>query len=63
MLAAAELAFSGARWHLCFEFLPAPSVTLAGAGMRFGADSQARERWAVGFCEPGGLDGWRWRMW
>jgi hypothetical protein len=60
-VAAAELAFPGARWHLCFEFLPARPVTFAGTGLRFSLDPRTRDRWTVGFCQPGALDTWRWR--
>jgi hypothetical protein len=62
-LAAAELAFPGARRHLCFEFLPPRPVTVAGAGLRFSLEASTRDRWTVGVCAPGGLDAWRWRRW
>ncbi len=62
-VAAAELAFPGAPWHLCFEFLPPQPVTLAGTGLQFTLDPLARDRWTVGFCQPGDLDTWRWKRW
>ena len=61
--AAAELAFPGGRWHVCFEFLPARAVALAGTGMRFSVDPRRGDRWTVGLCRPGSLEAWRWKRW
>jgi hypothetical protein len=58
-VAAAELAFPGGRWSLCFEFVPAQEVTFSGAGLAFALDVLAGDRWGIGFCQRGALDAWR----
>jgi len=58
-IAAAELAFPGAKWHLAFAFTPPQPVTFNGAGMQFPIGSLNGDAWSVGFCRPRGLDGWR----
>jgi hypothetical protein len=58
-IAAAELAFLGAKWHLVFTFAPPQPVTFSGAGMQFPIGSLNGDAWSVGFCRPGGLDAWR----
>jgi hypothetical protein len=62
-IAAAELSFPAAKWHLCFELLPARAVTLTGTSMRFSVDPRTGDRWTVGFCRPGSLETWRWKRW
>jgi hypothetical protein len=59
LVAAAELAFPGSRWNLCFEFLPPQEVTFTGAGFSLALDILAGHRWTIGFCRPGLLDSWR----
>jgi len=58
-IAAAELAFPGAKWNLAFAFTPPQPVTFKGAGMQFPIGSLNGNAWSVGFCKPRGLDGWR----
>ena len=58
-IAAAELAFPGANWHLAFAFTPPQPVTFNGTGMRFPIGSLNGDAWSVGFCKPGELDAWR----
>jgi hypothetical protein len=58
-IAAAELAFPGAQWHLAFAFTPPQLVTFNGTEMQFPIGSLNGDAWSVGFCRPGGLDGWR----
>jgi hypothetical protein len=58
-IAAAELAFPGARWHLAFAFTPPQPVTLSGAEMQFPIGSLTGDAWSVGFCKPGELEAWR----
>ncbi len=59
-VSAAELAFPGGDWDLCFEFSPAQEVAFDGAAMNFSLGSSDNENWTVGFCRPGALQGWRW---
>jgi len=58
-IAAAELAFPGAKWNLAFAFTPPQPVTFNGAGMQFPIGSLNGDAWSVGFCKPGELDAWR----
>jgi len=58
-IAAAELAFPGATWHLAFAFTPPQPVTFNGAEMQFPIGSLKGDSWSVGFCRPGELDAWR----
>ena len=58
-IAAAELAFPGAKWNLAFAFTPPQPVTFKGAGMQFPIGSLNGDSWSVGFCRPSGLDAWR----
>jgi len=58
-VAAAELAFPGAKWHLAFAFTPPQPVTFKGAGMQFPIGSLNGDAWSLGFCKPGELDAWR----
>ncbi len=58
-VAAAELAFPGARWHLAFLFEPPQRVRFDGAAIRFDIGSLTGDSWSVGFCRPGGLEAWR----
>ena len=58
-IAAAELAFPGARWHLAFAFIPPQPVTFQGTAMQFPIGSLSGDSWSVGFCKPGELDAWR----
>lgn len=58
-VAAAELAFPGAQWHLAFAFTPPQPVNFKGAGMQFPIGSLNGDSWSVGFCKPGELDAWR----
>jgi hypothetical protein len=59
-VAAAELAFPGAKWNLCFDFKPAQEVTFEGTGMKFQLGTLTGDTWTVGFCKPGELSTWRW---
>jgi hypothetical protein len=58
-VAAAELAFPGAKWHLAFQFEPAQEVTFDGTKMTFQIGGLNNDNWQVGCCEPGKLDAWR----
>jgi hypothetical protein len=58
-IAAAELAFPGARWHLAFAFSRPQPVTFHGTEMQFPIGSLNGDAWSVGFCKPGELDAWR----
>jgi len=58
-IAAAELAFPGAKWHLAFAFTPPQPVTFNGTEMQFPIGSLNGDAWSVGFCKPGELDAWR----
>jgi hypothetical protein len=58
-IAAAELAFPGAKWNLAFGFTPPQPVTFTGAEMRFPIGSLSGDAWSEGFCKPGELDAWR----
>jgi len=58
-IAAAELAFPGAKWHLAFAFIPPQPVTFNGDEMQFPIGSLNGDAWSVGFCKPGELDAWR----
>jgi hypothetical protein len=58
-IAAAELAFPGAKWHLAFAFTPPQPVTFTGAEMHFPIGSLNGDAWSVGFCKPGEVDAWR----
>ena len=58
-IAAAELAFPGARWNLAFTFTPPQPVAFNGTEMQFPIGSLNGDAWSVGFCKPGGLDAWR----
>jgi hypothetical protein len=58
-IAAAELAFPGAKWNLAFAFTPPRSVTFDGTELRFAIGSLNGDAWSVGFCRPGELDVWR----
>jgi len=58
-IAAAELAFPGARWHLAFAFTPPQPVTFSVTEMQFPIGSLNGDAWSVGFCRPGELNGWR----
>jgi hypothetical protein len=58
-IAAAELAFPGAKWNLAFAFTPPQPVTFDGTGLKFAIGSLNGDSWSVGFCKPGELDGWR----
>jgi len=58
-LAAAELAFPGAKWNLAFAFTPPQPVIFNGTELRFPIGSLNGDAWSVGFCKPGELDDWR----
>jgi len=58
-IAAAELSFPGAKWHVAFAFTPPQPVTFNGSGMQFPIGSLNGDAWSVGFCRPGELDAWR----
>jgi hypothetical protein len=58
-IAAAELAFPGAPWHLAFAFTPPQPVTFNGTELQFPIGSFNGDAWSVGFCKPGELDAWR----
>jgi hypothetical protein len=58
-IAAAELAFPGARWHLAFAFTPPQPVAFDGTEMRFPIGSLNGDAWSVGFIRSGKLDAWR----
>ncbi len=58
-IAAAELAFPGAKWHLAFAFTPPQPVTLNDTQMQFPIGSLTGDTWSIGFCKPGELDAWR----
>jgi len=58
-IAAAELAFPGAKWNLAFGFTPPQPVTFNDAGMQFRLGSFNGDAWSAGFCRPGDLDAWR----
>jgi hypothetical protein len=58
-VAAAEMAFPDAKWHLAFAFTPPQPVTFNGAEMQFPIGSLNGDAWSVGFCRPGELDAWR----
>jgi hypothetical protein len=58
-IAAAELVFPGAKWHLAFAFTRPQPVTFNGTEMRFPIGSLNGDAWSVGFCKPGELDAWR----
>jgi len=58
-IAAAELAFPGAKWHLAFAFTPPQPVTFNGTELKFAIGSLNGDAWSVGFCNPGELDAWR----
>ena len=58
-IAAAELAFPGARWNLAFTFTPPQPVAFNGTEMQFPIGSLNGDAWSVGFCTPGGLAAWR----
>jgi hypothetical protein len=58
-IAAAELAFPGAKWNLAFAFTPPRSVTFDGTELSFAIGSLNGDAWSVGFCRPGELDVWR----
>jgi hypothetical protein len=58
---AAELAFPGADWNVCFDFMPAQQVTFHGTELRFSLGSLTNDQWTIGFCSPGSLDRWRWK--
>ncbi|HXX80530.1 MAG TPA: hypothetical protein VEI46_03225, partial [Thermodesulfovibrionales bacterium] len=60
-VSAAELAFPGARWDLCFQFSPPQEVTFTSAGMKFQLNNLKGDSWTIGFCTPGGLEAWRWK--
>ena len=58
-IAAAELAFPGAKWRLAFSFIPPQPVAFNGTELRFPIGSRTGDAWSVGFCKPGELDEWR----
>ncbi len=58
-IAAAELAFPGAKWNLAFAFTPPQPVAFKGTEMQFPIGSLSGDAWSVGFCKPGELDAWR----
>jgi len=58
-IAAAELAFPGAAWHLAFAFTPPQPVTFNGTELQFSIGTRNDDAWSVGFCRPGTLDEWR----
>jgi hypothetical protein len=58
-IAAAELAFPGAEWHLAFAFTPPQPVAFQGTELQFPIGSLNGDAWSVGFCKPGKLDDWR----
>ena len=58
-LAAAELRFPGAKWHLAMAFDPPQPVALNGLEMKFPLGSLKGDRFSVGFCRPGALAAWR----
>ena len=58
-VAAAELAFPGAKWNLAFAFTPPQPVTFNGTDMQFPIGSLNGDAWSVGFCKPGELNAWR----
>ena len=58
-IAAAELAFPGAKWHLAFAFARPQRVTFNGTEMQFPIGSLNGDAWSVGLCKPGELDAWR----
>jgi hypothetical protein len=58
-VAAAELAFPKAKWHLAFSFDPPQHVTFNGTGLAFSVGNIDGDSWSVGFCPPGELDAWR----
>jgi hypothetical protein len=57
-VAAAELAFPGARWNLCYALLPPNALTFSGPGLTFALNILASEGWSMGFCRPGSLETW-----
>ena len=57
-IAAAELAFPGAKWHLAFAFTRPQPVTFNGTEMQFPIGSLNGDSWSVGFCKPGEVDAW-----
>jgi len=58
-IAAAELAFPGAKWNLAFGFTPPQPVTFNGTELKFAIGSYNGDACSVGFCKPGELDAWR----
>ncbi len=58
-IAAAELAFPGAPWHLAFAFTPPQPVAFEGTELTFPIGSLDGDAWSVGFCKPGELNAWR----
>jgi len=58
-VAAAELAFPGAKWNLAFAFTPPQPVTFNATDMQFPIGSLNGDAWSVGFCKPGELNAWR----
>ncbi|HUS92446.1 MAG TPA: heparinase II/III family protein [Phycisphaerae bacterium] len=60
-VAAAELGFPKAKWHLAFEFRPPAEVTFEGTKLTFRIGALTGDRWSVGFTRPDKLDAWRGR--
>jgi hypothetical protein len=60
-VSAAELAFPGGQWDLCFQFIPPKEIVFAGTGMKFELNSFTQDSWTIGFCKPGTLQAWLWR--
>ena len=58
-IAAAELAFPGAKWNLAFGFNPPQPVTFNGTELTFPIGSYSGDACSAGFCKPGELDAWR----
>jgi len=58
-IAAAELAFPGAKWNVAFAFTPPQPVTFNSTEMQFPIGSLTGDTWSIGFCKPGELDVWR----
>ena len=57
----AELNFPGAKWNICFDFIPAQAVTFDETELKFSIGSLTNDQWTVGFCSPGTVDDWRWK--
>ena len=60
-VSAAELAFPGSNWNLCFQFLPAQEILFVGTEMKFQLNTLQGDEWMVGFCQPDDLDNWKWK--